>query len=263
MSDANLVIDSEILIGNCRTFRGLHSKAVDVLRRANGKTGYREIASSLKMPQTTTSSLLRQAEKLGLAVKNGQFYKKIPGVLGYLGRSLSPRATSSVIPEEVNQIGRRRARRQGIAGPVAGLFQEKAFKMSEAYQWLYVTENALRQLVRNALGSEIGWWDKRVNETIKKDVNDLKLNYRYDAEARKDELEFTHLGNLKEIIISKSNWSKFLPYLNEKDKNRFAAIIDKALPYRNSIAHATQLSATGFRKVEIRFQDILEMIGHL
>lgn len=263
MSGANVVIDSETLINNCRTFRCLHSKAVDVLRKANGKTSYKDIAVSLKIHPTTTSSLLRQAEKLGLAEKIGEFYKKKPGILGYIGRSFSPRIRGGIVSETVNQISKRKRSTREIATPLGKPFQEKAQRMSEAYQWLYITENILRQLVRNVLGTEEDWWERSVNESIRKDVRELKENYRYDAEARKDELEFTHLGQLKEIIISKSNWSKFLPYLNEKDKNKFAAIVDKALPYRNSVAHSTQLSAAGFKKVEIRFQDILEMVHHL
>jgi hypothetical protein len=263
MNGTKVFIDSEVLIGNCRTYRGLHSKAVDVLRKANGKTGYQDIATTLELPPTTTSSLLRQAQKLGLAEKRGQFYKKIPGILGYLSRAASKRFSGDNVSEMVDHVSKRERRPQEIPTSLGRPFQEKALRMSEAYEWLYLTENTLRELVRAVLGKEVGWWEKYVNENIKHDVKDLVDNYRYDAEARKDELEFTHLGQLKEIIISKSNWSKFLPYLNEKDKNRFAAIIDKALPYRNSIAHSTQLSAKGFKIVELRFQDILEMIHHL
>jgi DNA-binding Lrp family transcriptional regulator len=259
MNGANVVIDSETLIRNCRTYRGLHSKAVDVLRKANGKTGYQEIAASLQIHPTKASSLLKQAEKLGLAKKQGEFYKKIPGILGYVGVA-SKKVPGDLISETVDQINKRKRRPREIPTPLGKSFQEKVREMSEAYEWLYVTENVLRELIRNVLGGEGGWWEKNVNESIREEVKNLMENYRYDAEARKDELEFTHLGQLKEIIISKSNWSKFLPRLNEKDKNKFAAIIDKALPYRNSVAHSTQLSPKGFKKVEIRFQDILEMI---
>ncbi|MGA2435995.1 MAG: hypothetical protein ABSG25_11980, partial [Bryobacteraceae bacterium] len=170
MSGANVVVDSEVLINNCRTFRRLHSKAVDVLRRANGKTSYKEIAASLEIPPTTTSSLLRQAEKLGLAKRQGPFYKKIPGILGYIERSVGPKIANSLVSETVNQIGRRRRGPREISTPLGKPFQERAQKMSEAYQWLYITENVLRQLVRNVLGIEEGWWERDVNENIRNDV---------------------------------------------------------------------------------------------
>src|SRR5207249_7903009 len=145
MNGANAVIDSETLIKNCRTYRGLHSKAVDVLRKANGKTKYQEIAASLEIHPTTASSLLRQAERLGLAVKKGEFYQKIPGILGYVGVA-SKKISGDLVSETVDQISKRRRRPIEIPSPLGRSFQEKAHEMSEAYEWLYVTENVLREL---------------------------------------------------------------------------------------------------------------------
>ena len=255
-----MIIDSEVLIKNCSTYSKLHSKAVDVLRQADGRTHYQKIAKLLSIPPTEASHLLKQAERLGLARKYKTFYKKNSGILGYMPKMSHRKFIGATISETVRQLGNKKRRIHGSFISFGKSFQEKAYKMSNAYKLLYVTENILRELVRKVLGNEDNWWEKSVNKTIKNDVKDLMDNYRYDAEARRDELEFTHLGQIKEIIIAKSNWVKFLPHLNEKDKHKFNATVDKAIPSRNSIAHSTPLSSTGFKRVEVRFRDILEMI---
>lgn len=132
--------------------------------------------------------------------------------------------------------------------------------MANAYIWVYITENLLRDLIRNVFSSEKDWWNKQVNGAIKKEVRDAIAKYPYDGAKRKDELEYTHLGQLKEIITSKMNWNLFLSHLNETDKNSFNATVEKAIPYRNSIAHCTRLTSEDFKFVELRFKDILKMI---
>ncbi len=92
-------------------------------------------------------------------------------------------------------------------------------------------------------------------------MEDAKTKYPYHGAKRRDELEYTHLGQLKEIITAKRNWNLFLPFLKEKNKNSFQATIDKAIPSRNSLAHCTPLTGEDFKFVEVRFKDILNMIG--
>ena len=132
--------------------------------------------------------------------------------------------------------------------------------MATAYLWLYVTENALRTLIRQVFCSEDNWWEVRVNPTIKKDVAVTKSKDPYDGAVRKDELEYTHLGQIKEIIIASNNWTLFVPFLREKDKRSFQVMVDKAIPYRNAIAHCTPLTDVDLRIVNLRFKDILDML---
>ncbi len=132
--------------------------------------------------------------------------------------------------------------------------------MAKAYLWLYITENTLRELIRKVFEKEQDWWNKRVNGGIKNDVRDAKDKYPYDGAKRRDELEYTHLSQLKEIITAKNNWNMFISFLEETDKNSFQATIDKAIPSRNSIAHCTSLNGEDLKFVEVRFKDILKMI---
>lgn len=133
-------------------------------------------------------------------------------------------------------------------------------KMANAYCALYTAENILREIVRKVLGQKSDWWKNCVPSGIKSDVEDIIKKTPYDAVSRNDELEYTHLGQLKEIIICKKNWSSFLPYLNEKDKNSFAATINKAIPSRHAIAHCIPLKPRDLKVVDIRFEDIIKMI---
>lgn len=236
----------------------MHRNAVDVLKRANGKDDYQKIASDLNMHPTQVSGLLKQAEKLGLAKKIGHVYKKMPGILRYVRRTNKNKNILKV-RNVIQELNKPRIKQVDIdsLSLKSGIAVE-AEKMATSYKWLYTTENVLRELIRKIFINEPDWWVKRVNNGIQKRVKDAIANYPYDGAKRKDELEYTHLSQLKEIIIN--NWDLFKSSLNEKNKDNFRATVDKALPYRNSIAHCTSLKLDDFNTAKIRFKDILDML---
>ncbi len=252
------VIDAELMEKNGDRFSRRHHKAADILRKADGKTDYKNIAKNLGIHETTVSSILRYAEKLGFATKKGEFYKKIPGVLKYIPRVKDKSKKRVKMAEIIKKINRQKNKFLTTEHEkyVTLNLKSQPKKMAEAYIWLYTTENVLRELIRNVLGT----WEKRVNPGIKNDVQEAIKKYPYHGADRKDGLEFTHLGQLKEIITSKQNWNEFLPFLNEKNKNSFQVIIDKAIPSRNSIAHCTPLTPEDLKIIDVRFTDILKMI---
>jgi len=125
---------------------------------------------------------------------------------------------------------------------------------------LYIVENTLRELVRKVLSQRTDWWKNYVPGDVQIDADNAIKKTPYDAPKRNDKLEYTHLGQLKEIIICKKNWNDFLSYLNEKDKNAFAVTINKAIPSRNAIAHCIPLKSKDLKVVDVRFEDILKMI---
>jgi hypothetical protein len=258
---SNPVLDIATLKAHCIELASSHSKAVEILRKANGKDDYKKIAKDLSLHDTTVSGLLRKAQQLGLATKTGNVYKKRTGILGYF-----PTSTKKNKLEPLKTMVKKWANRKPKFASlqhqpifVANL-QDKPEKMAQSYLWLYRTENILRDLIRHVFGGQQDWWNNRVNAGIQKDVEDAIKRYPYDGAKRRDELEYTHLGQLKDIIIAKANWHLFDQYLNEKDKESFRAVIDKAIPYRNSIAHCTPLTGNDLKVVEIRFNDILKMI---
>jgi len=255
-------LDADLLKKNCSYYSSLHYKAVDVLRHANGKDNYKKIAKDLSLHETTVSGLLKEAKKLGLATKIGKSYKKIPGILKFVTTTKSKNSNFERIPNVIEKLSKKKlhsppTKYENFLGINFG---GRIEKMSNAYRWLYLTENTLRELIRKVFKNEQNWWKTRVNKQIVTDVEKAKTEYPYHGAVRKDELEFTHLGQLKEIIMAKKNWNLFLPFLNEKDKSNFKATVDKAIPSRNSIAHCTTLTEEDYKVVEVRFKDILKMI---
>jgi len=202
---SKLAIDVEIIKKNCLHYTNLHSKSIDVLRKANGRDDYKKIAKILKLHPTKVSGLLKQAEKLGLATKEGKLYKKASGILQYMPKSNTKTVKIKNVSDIISKTGKRKIKfsDSNHSTYFSVNFQDNSEKMAKAYLWLYVTENTLRELIRKVFENEQDWWNKRVNDGIKKDVKDAKDKYPYHGAQRKDELEYTHLGQLKEIIMTK------------------------------------------------------------
>ena len=72
----------EILKENCKEYAKT-KKSIEVLRKANGKSHYTEIAKIVGIHNTAVSGLLKKAEKLGLAkrvkvgvcAKNSRYFR--------------------------------------------------------------------------------------------------------------------------------------------------------------------------------------------
>jgi DNA-binding Lrp family transcriptional regulator len=255
----------ENLRKNCEEYAKA-KKGIDVLRSADGKTHYKDIAQSAGIHPTTASSLLKKAERFGLAkkVKSG-FYKKLPGVLGYMpSRKKAKNNSAKTVSDILQKLAKRKAAKRqpipssGVSIPVK--VEVNLDKMANAYRDLYAVENTLRELIRAVLSPKADWWKNNVPGGIQAVVAGIIQTTPYDAAKRKDELEYAHLGQLKEIIISKKNWSDFLPFLNETNKNSFSAIVDKAIPSRNAIGHCIPLKGKDLKVVDVRFEDILKML---
>lgn len=260
-----MVIENvEILKTNCREFART-GKSIDVLRMADGKNHYTEIAKLTGLHKTKVSGLLRKAEKLSLArkVKTG-VYKKIPGVLGFMPQKNNSKITAH---KTVKNLAQKIMREKTIPKPefpvslvIKSEISASLDKMVIAYQSLYAVENSLRELIRAVFSNENNWWGKYVplgvRTAVQKNIDDMP----YHASKRRDELEYTHLGQLKEVIINGKNWCSFLPYLKTSDKSDFSATINKAIASRNAIGHCIPLKPKDLKIVDVRLRDILEMI---
>lgn len=235
-----------------------------ILASADGKTHYKEIAEKLGIHPTVVSGTLKEAEKLGLATKDSGFYKKNSGVMQYIPVERSELASKVYNIEFISEKLKKRIMKgskpilpkySNISAKIVG----SSGKMTAAYQHLYFTENALRELIRKVFQKIPNWWvSALIPNDVKVNVSNTSSKIPYHVSPRNDELEYTHLGDLKKIIVK--NWGMFSPYMNEKDKTKFSATIDKALPLRNAIGHCIPLSASDSKWVEMRFQDILLMI---
>jgi DNA-binding Lrp family transcriptional regulator len=236
------------------------AKAADVLRNANGKASYKEIAKKLDMPPTTVSGLLKKAERLGLARKvSSGLYKKNPGVLSYMpSRTKSKKREPRTVATVVERLTGKKPTKQPPSFSPSLSIEQNAERMALAYRLLFATENILRDLIRRVLGQIPNWWKVKVPAGVQTAVAETITKEVYHAAKRRDELEYSHLGQLMEIIVK--NWNDFLPYLNERDKSAFSATIRKAIPSRNATGHCIPLSQRDYRVVEVRLTDILAML---
>ena len=255
----------ETLINNCKEYAKA-TKGVGVLKVANGKNHYTKIAKMVGTHPTKVSSLLKKAEKLGLAkkIKPG-IYKKVAGILGYMPtptKTKSERSkTVSDLTQKIEKSKKTKSNYQSSSGlTIPNKIEVNLEKMAGAYRALYAVENTLRELIRKVLNREDDWWKNRVPNGVQAQVEEAMNKHPYHAAKRKDELEYTHLGQLKEIIINKKNWADFSTHLNTTDKSDFTATIDKAIPSRNAIGHCIPLMPKDLKIVDVRFVDILDLI---
>lgn len=254
--------DINTLESNGKAYSKLHPYSREVLKMADGEKNYKEIAEKLKMDKTMVSNLLNKAVGFSLAkkIKPG-VYKKENGVLGYIPKNNSNKKTGKTASSILHNFSRKKKKEKISPKTFKTRFEGKVEKMAEAYRWLFITENTLRELIREVFKSESDWWSRRVPVDVKKEVKKQKNRYPYDGEKRKDELEYTHLGQLKDIIISKGNWNNFLPYLKKKDKETFRVLIERAIPPRNSIGHCIGLVGDDYKRADMRFKDILALFN--
>lgn len=258
--------DAELIKKNCAEYASTHKKAIEVLRKSNGKNHYTEIAKIVEMHKTAVSGLLRKAEKLGLARKiRAGVYKKISGTLGYMHLKSNGKITTRTTVKDLTRKITRPKKLLKIKFPANLLIQSRITfslnKMVLAYQSLYAVENSLRELIRKVFVNDKNWWGNRVPAGVQSAVQKNMSEMPYHVASRNDELEYTHLGQLKEIIINGKNWNLFLPLLKTKDKNDFSATVNKAIASRNAIGHCIPLKTEDLKKVDVRLSDILEMIN--
>lgn len=257
--------NADVLRSNCAEYAGTHTKAIQVLKKADGKMHYTDIAKAVGLHETSISGLLKKAAGLGIARKlKPGIYKKIPGVLAYMPRQTKKSSPAKTVQDLIKKINKNpRGKKQSTFSSsltIPNRIESNLDKMANSYRTLYAVENTLRELIRKVLGQKPNWWKNCVPTGIQTKVQESISETPYYAAPRNDELEYTHLGQLKEIIVSKKNWNDFLPYLNEKNKNSFIAIVDKAIPSRNAVAHSIPLKAEDLKVVDVRFGDILKMV---
>lgn len=237
-------------------------RAVEVVRRLDGKTDYITIGNELGLHKTIVSSVQKESYKSKLTKKIGRFYKRKPGILRHAPK-IKIDLQSNNNHKKLNRMKKRIVKKIEPKKNSANinLRISEAQKMAYAYQWLYITENALRDLIRKVYGKTDIWWNViKVPQGIIDSVALSKTKEKYDSTKRADELEYTNLDQLKEIITKKSNWNNFTHYLEVKELNKFRIKFEGALSPRNCIAHSAPLKDKDLKIVDVRFEDILNMI---
>ena len=257
-----MVLDSEKLGKNAVTLLKNYSNAKEILQKAKGDQNYIEIAKELEISPKITSPVLKLAKDLGFAnkIKPG-VYKKITSNMKYIPNRKKPMKRNKTIDGVVRRFSKHKDKKLELGGRnIRFDYESKVEKMTLAYRWLFITENMLRDLIRGVIGTSEDWWEKRIPEGVKSDVKKTIQKSKYDDVKRKDDLEYAHLGQLKEIILWKKNWKDFESSLRNKDRSNFDHELTKVISPRNAIGHCIPLSGDDYKYVEMRFQAILKLL---
>ena len=137
-----------------------------------------------------------------------------------------------------------------------------ATKMSSVYTALYCIENTIRNFIVERMSERHGidWWEKTVPKKIKDAVVDLKKKEeknKYHSNRSGNEIGYTMLGNLGQIIIA--NWNDFSDII--PNQAWLMSRMDDLEMSRNIIMHTGVLPTDEIERIESIVRDLLRQIG--
>ncbi len=138
----------------------------------------------------------------------------------------------------------------------------QALRMQHVYVAFFCLENAVRELISQRLIERHGpnWWDSKVPQKIKENVEKLKEKERanrYLSSRAVHNIGYTFFGNLGQIIIA--NWSDFSDLFPEQAwiNSRFADLE----ACRNIIMHTNVLPEIEIARIDSIVRDWLSQVG--
>ncbi|UOQ88715.1 hypothetical protein MUN74_15810 [Agromyces endophyticus] len=100
-----------------------------------------------------------------------------------------------------------------------------------------IIESDLRWIMRAVLKGDYGFTTAFLAELQKR--YDSEEEKRRPAKVSSELLDYTHLGELKDLIVKRTNWPSFKDAFLNKDE--FSALCAFAGRYRNTVAHSREL----------------------
>ena len=137
-----------------------------------------------------------------------------------------------------------------------------AIRMSSVYTALYCIENTIRDFIVECMSERHGidWWEKTVPKKIRDAVVDLKKKEeknKYHSNRSSNEIGYTMLGNLGQIIIA--NWNDFSDIV--PNQAWLTSRMDDLEMSRNIIMHTGVLPTDEIERIESIVRDLLRQIG--
>lgn len=137
-----------------------------------------------------------------------------------------------------------------------------AIRMSSVYTALYCIENTIRDFIVERMSERHGidWWEKTVPKKIRDAVVDLKKKEeknKYHSNRSSNEIGYTMLGNLGQIIIA--NWNDFSDIV--PNQAWLTSRMDDLEMSRNIIMHTGVLPTDKIERIESIVRDLLRQIG--
>jgi hypothetical protein len=132
----------------------------------------------------------------------------------------------------------------------------EAAEMSRIYEYIYVFENSVRDVIALVLDKKYGpnWWEtqvgERVNDRVQKRIND-EINNPWHGKRGSAPIFYTDINDLKSII--KNNWANFACLF--PDQNWIETRIGEIERSRNIIAHNNPLAKRDIKRISVYFED--------
>jgi hypothetical protein len=131
----------------------------------------------------------------------------------------------------------------------------EAAEMARHYRVFYCLEQSIRKLIINTMEGSFGggWWDSRVHENIRQEVDSLKSKEIDSGMTQRSEreIDYTTFGQLSQIIIQ--NWDVFAKVL--KSKGAVANVMAGLNRIRGPIAHFSPMSEREVARLEVTVGD--------
>ncbi|WP_302603676.1 Swt1 family HEPN domain-containing protein [uncultured Alistipes sp.] len=141
------------------------------------------------------------------------------------------------------------------------IFRKEAKEMARHYEVFYCLEKSIRSLVVQLMNEKYGnrWWDEKVPEEIKKNV---ELNIKREEESgftQRSELkiDYTTFGELGSIV--NTNWEAFSDLF--RNERAFRKIMTNLNLLRGPIAHCCPLAADEVARLEITVKDWFRLMS--
>lgn len=131
----------------------------------------------------------------------------------------------------------------------------RALEMAEHYKIFYMLENDIRRLIQETLEANHGqdWWEKRVPDPVKKEVNDNRTREEKAAITRRSNalMDYTNFGQLGDII--RANWEDFAGMLS--NQNALGRVLFQLNLSRGAIAHCGMLEQDEVDRLYLTIKD--------
>jgi hypothetical protein len=134
-------------------------------------------------------------------------------------------------------------------------FRKEAREMARHYEIFYCLETSIRGLVLQLMKEKFGdtWWDTRVKEEIKKNVdNNIKREADSGFTQRSErKIDYTTFGELTEIV--QSSWEAFENLF--RNQRAFTKIMSSLNQLRGRIAHCCPLAEDEVVRLNLAVKD--------
>lgn len=136
-----------------------------------------------------------------------------------------------------------------------------ATSMAPWYALFHMVENDIRKLIRETLEDQSGveWWDSRVPESVRKEVeaNQTREREMGMVPRSEDQLDYTTFGQLGDII--RDNWDIFGGILsNKKALGRTMSTLNAL---RGPIAHCGRLAPDEIDRLKLGVKDWFRVLA--